>query len=436
MKESTTTGFASKTVAIHNLGCKVNAYEAEAMEELLENNGYTIVPFEQKADIYIINTCTVTNIAGRKSRQMLHRARKQNPEALVVAAGCYVHTIEEEQALDGVVDVVIGNNSKSDLLHILEENIISEVIDISATKEFEPLKLSKPREHTRVNLKVQDGCNQFCSYCIIPHVRGRVRSRAVEEVVAEVEGLAKQGCKEVVLSGIHLSSYGKDFPTGKTDLLYLIQQIHQVEGIERIRMGSLEPRIITEAFVKGLATLPKVCPHFHLSLQSGCDKTLKAMNRKYSTQEYREGVQRLRAYFDQPALTTDIIVGFPGETDADFEASYAFIDDMDFYEIHVFKFSKRKGTPAATMPDQVDGAVATLRSNRLLALNAEKKAAYENQFWGKEVELLMEDSIVIDEEVYQVGRTKEYLRVRFQSLESLHNQTISLTLDPKIHCIF
>ena len=371
-----------KKVALHNLGCKVNAYETEAMQEMLEKEGYEIVPFKEGADIYIINTCTVTNIADRKSRQMLHRARKMNPDAIVVAAGCYVQAQENEHhELDSCIDIVIGNNKKQDLIQILDEYEskckTEEVIDINHTNEYENLNLSRTGEHTRAYIKVQDGCNQFCSYCIIPFARGRVRSRSLEDVVQEVTTLSGNGYKEVVLTGIHLSSYGVDFEEQearkKTDLLTLILAVHEIPGIERIRLGSLEPRIITEEFAKTIAGLPKMCPHFHLSLQSGCDATLKRMNRRYTTGEYYEKCELLRKYFDHPALTTDVIVGFPGETEEEFEESKAFVDKVNFYETHIFKYSKREGTRAAVMENQVPEQIKAERSAQLIELGAKNR---------------------------------------------------------------
>ena len=362
-----------KKAALHNLGCKVNAYETEAMQEILENAGYEIVPFAEIADIYIINTCTVTNIADRKSRQMLHRARKQNPDAIIVAAGCYAQAQENEKhPIEPCVDIVIGNNRKKDLLQILKQYELQhqktkEVIDINHTKEYETLHLTKTGEHTRAYIKVQDGCNQFCSYCIIPLARGRVRSRTTEDVVKEVTALAENGYKEVVLTGIHLSSYGLDLEQGNS-LLSLILAVHKIEGIQRIRLGSLEPRIITEEFARTIAALPKICPHFHLSLQSGCDATLKRMNRRYTSEEYYEKCVLLRKYFDHPALTTDVIVGFPGETEEEFAASKAFVNKVDFYETHIFKYSRREGTKAAVMDGQVPEPVKTRRSNEMLEM--------------------------------------------------------------------
>ena len=372
-----------KKVALHNLGCKVNAYETEAMQELLEEHGYEIVPFKEGADIYIINTCTVTNMADRKSRQMLHRARKMNPHAIVVACGCYVQAKADE--LDECIDIVVGNNRKKDIIEILKEyergreGTCQEMVDINHTKEYEEMHLTRTAEHTRAYIKVQDGCNQFCSYCIIPYARGRVRSRDHESVLREVQGLASNGYKEVVLTGIHLSSYGMD--TGD-HLLNLIMDIHEVPGIQRIRLGSLEPRIITEEFARTLAGLPKMCPHFHLSLQSGCDATLERMNRRYTAEEYYEKCVLLRKYFHNPALTTDVIVGFPGETEEEFAQSKAFVDKVNFYETHVFKYSRREGTLAAKMENQVPETVKTVRSNELLELSRRKQRNYEEALIG------------------------------------------------------
>ena len=409
-----------KKVALHNLGCKVNAYETEAMQEMLENQGYEIVPFKEGADIYIINTCTVTNMADRKSRQMIHRAKKMNPEALVVATGCYVQAQEGSEEVDECIDVRIGNNCKKDLLQILEEHTKKAMIDINHTKEYEKLHISKTGEHTRAYIKVQDGCNQFCTYCIIPYARGRVRSRAKDDVIREVKELAKNGYKEVVLTGIHLSSYGVDLE-GET-LLSLILAVHEVEGIERIRLGSLEPRIITEEFAKSISSLPKMCPHFHLSLQSGCDETLRRMNRRYTAEEYYEKCQLLRKYFQNPALTTDVIVGFPGETEEEFEQSKAFIDKVDFYETHIFKYSKRKGTKAAVMENQVPEQIKTIRSNVLLELDKTKRTQYEKLWDGKDVEVLFEEAIIEGNQTFQVGHTKEYIKVRIQTEEPLQNK--------------
>lgn len=427
-----------KKAVLHNLGCKVNAYETEAMQELLEQNGYEIVPFQEGADIYIINTCTVTNMADRKSRQMIHRAKKMNPDAIVVAAGCYVQAQENSDKIDECIDIVIGNNKKQNLIEILEEYeqkrkeadgvfVQQEVIDINHTKEYEELHLTKTAEHTRAYIKVQDGCNQFCTYCIIPYMRGRVRSRRKEEVVEEVSALAANGYKEVVLTGIHLSSYGVDFEEKET-LLSLIQAVHAIEGIERIRLGSLEPRIITEEFASALSALPKICPHFHLSLQSGCEETLKRMNRRYSAEEYFEKCMLLRKYFENPALTTDIIVGFPGETEEEFEESRAFVEKVNFYETHIFKYSKRQGTKAAVMPNQVPEPEKTKRSNMLLALDERNRKAYEEQFSGKETEILVEEQMEKDGKTYWIGHTKEYIRLAILSDENLSGRLLKVTV--------
>lgn len=400
-----------KKVALHNLGCKVNAYETEAMQEMLEHAGYEIVPFQEGADIYVINTCTVTNIADRKSRQMLHRARKMNPDAVVVAAGCYVQAQAEKQVIDPCIDIVLGNNKKQDLLTALQayeeaHGDLREVIDINHTKEYENLHLTKQGEHTRAYIKVQDGCNQFCSYCIIPYARGRVRSRAKEDVVAEVTDLAKNGYQEVVLTGIHLSSYGIDFEN-EDNLLSLIRAVHEIEGIKRIRLGSLEPRIITEEFVQAIAALPKMCPHFHLSLQSGCNETLKRMNRRYTSEEFYEKCEILRKYFEKPALTTDVIVGFPQETEEEFETTYEFLKKICFYETHIFKYSKREGTKAAVMQGQIPEQIKAKRSARLIELGEKNRRAYEESFLGKTVEVLVEEKSDVNGKEMWTGHTKE-----------------------------
>lgn len=411
-----------RKAALHNLGCKVNAYETEAMQELLEEAGYEIVPFHEEADVYVINTCSVTNMADRKSRQMIHRARKKNPDAVIVAAGCYVQAQSDAGEHDENIDVIIGNNKKQDLVSILDAYFeetgrgqVQEVIDINHTKEYENLHLSRTAEHTRAYLKVQDGCNQFCTYCIIPYARGRVRSRDKMEVVREVETLAANGYREVVLTGIHLSSYGMDFKDESgvqtENLLSLIRAVHEVEGIARIRLGSLEPRIITEEFAEALSSMPKICPHFHLSLQSGCDATLKRMNRRYSAEEYYEKCGILRKYFQNPALTTDVIVGFPQETEEEFLESKRFVDKIDFYETHIFKYSKRQGTKAAVMDGQVPEQTKTVRSNEMLAMNEEKQRRYEEMWTGQEVEVLFEEITEKGGERFAVGHTKEYLRI-------------------------
>lgn len=428
-----------RSVAFHNLGCKVNSYETEVMQQILQENGYNIVPFDSKADIYIVNTCTVTNIADRKSRQMLHRARQLNPEAVVVAAGCYVQTGLEALEGDDGVDLVVGNNRKRDIAKILErffreraEKACEEmtdrdktlggstVIDINKTREYEETRLNRTMEHTRAYIKIQDGCNQFCSYCAIPYSRGRARSRRPEDVLTEIRGLAEAGFREVLLTGIHLSSYGSDFADKKDvygggPLVRLAEQIQEIEGISRIRMGSLEPRIITEETAARLAAIPKLCPHFHLSLQSGCDSTLRRMNRKYTAGEYYESVQCLRGAFDRPAVTTDVIVGFPGETEEEFAQTRAFLEKVCFYEMHIFKYSRREGTAAAAMPEQVPEQVKARRSDELLALERRQSRKFREAYIGNEAEVLLEEETEIGGRSYMLGHTKDYVKVAVRS---------------------
>ena len=417
--------------ALHNLGCKVNAYEAEAMQQQLKEHGYEIVPFDEKADVYIINTCSVTNVADRKSRQMLHRAKKLNPESVVVAAGCYVQVAADTLKEDACVDVIIGNNKKGQLARILDEYMEGRlkeeegpesgihVLDIGGTDEYEPLYVDNITDHTRAFIKVQDGCNQFCSYCIIPYARGRVRSRKPEDVEAEVKGLVARGYREVVLTGIHLSSYGTEHMEGSPvkggdwdsgPLWDLIERIHRVEGLERIRLGSLEPRIITREFAEKLAGLPEFCPHFHLSLQSGCDATLKRMNRHYTTEDYLRRCGILREIFDHPAITTDVIAGFPGETEEEFEETRRFLETVRFYEMHVFKYSKRQGTRAAVMEDQVSEQVKARRSDVLLELEKTMSREYRERFAGSRVSVLFEEAAEIGGKWYMIGRTPQYVR--------------------------
>ena len=398
-----------RKAALHNLGCKVNAYETEAMEQLLEAAGYEIVSFEEKADVYVINTCSVTNVADKKSRQMLHRAKAKNPDAVVVAAGCYVQAAADKLREDAAVDLIIGNNRKADLVPLLEawfagKEIRESITDLAGSNEYEKLHINKQAEHTRAFIKVQDGCNQFCSYCIIPYTRGRVRSRRPEEVVAEVRELAAAGYQEVVLTGIHLSSYGVDFEEEhKETLLSLIRQVHEVEGIKRIRLGSLEPRIITEEFAKALAGMPKFCPHFHLSLQSGCDETLKRMNRHYTTEEYAEGCAILRRFFDNPAVTTDVIVGFPGETEEDHEILMQFVDDMEFDRLGVFAYSPEEDTPAFSFENQVPEEVKQDRRDEIMELQQEIAFEKSEAMKGRTLEVMIEGKVA-DENAY-VGRT-------------------------------
>ena len=412
-------------VALHNLGCKVNAYEIEAMQQLLEEAGYEIVPFEPGADIYVINTCTVTNIADRKSRQMLHKAKKMNPEAIVVATGCYVQTGGDKLEKDEAIDLVLGNNRKGNIVYALAEYAEnkpghgSHVIKINQTKEYEDLSIDHTAEHVRAYIKVQDGCNQFCTYCIIPYARGRVRSRNIESVLKEVRALSQKGYKEIVLTGIHLSSYGVDFPEEKKEtLLSLIRAVHEIEGIKRIRLGSLEPGIVTREFAEGIAALPKVCPHFHLSLQSGCDETLERMNRRYRSGEYRERCELLREVYGNPALTTDVIVGFPKESEEEFQKSYDFVDSIRFYETHIFKYSRRQGTKAAAMDGQLTEAEKALRSEKMIAMHHRHASDYEKSMLGKILEVLIEEEYKKDGQTWYLGHSREYIRTVVKKSES------------------
>lgn len=412
-------------VALHNLGCKVNAYEIEAMQQLLEEAGYEIVPFEPGADIYVINTCTVTNIADRKSRQMLHKAKKMNQEAIVVATGCYVQTGGEKLEKDKAIDLVLGNNQKINIVEALAEYAEnkpghgSHVIKINQTKEYEDLSIDHTAEHVRAYIKVQDGCNQFCTYCIIPYARGRVRSRNIESVLKEVRALAEKGYKEVVLTGIHLSSYGVDFPDEKKEtLLSLIRAVHEIEGIQRIRLGSLEPGIVTREFAEGIAALPKVCPHFHLSLQSGCDETLERMNRRYRSGEYRERCELLREVYGNPALTTDVIVGFPQESEEEFRKSYDFVDSIRFYETHIFKYSRRQGTKAAAMDGQLTEAEKSFRSEKMIELHHRHAGDYEKSMLGKILEVLIEEEYTKDGRTWYLGHSREYIKTAVPKSEA------------------
>lgn len=420
---------SKRRAAFLTLGCKVNQYETDAMEEILEKNGYDIVSFKETADVYIINTCSVTNMADRKSRQMIHRAKKNNLDAVIVAAGCYVQAAEKEMAEKNMADILVGNNKKKDIAQILEEYfavkavkeeqqvpLVSEVIDINHTKEYEDLTIHKVNEHTRAYIKIQDGCNQFCSYCIIPYTRGRIRSKNPEEVIEEVKNLAAQGYKEIVLTGIHLSSYGKDL--GDITLLDVIQRIQQIEDIERIRLGSLEPRIITEQFVKELRACDKVCPHFHLSLQSGCDETLKRMNRKYTTEEYETALNVLRTYYEHPALTTDVIAGFVGETEEEFEKTRAYLEKINLYEMHIFKYSVREGTRAQKMSGHVPEQVKTERSDVLLAMAKRHKSEFEKWYVGRKEKVLLEEIIEKNGKKYFQGYTAHYVKVAVKLSEN------------------
>lgn len=416
----------NRTVAIHSLGCKVNSYEAESMEQLLMQAGYTIVPFDENitADIYIINTCSVTNIADRKSRQMLHKSKKINPDAIVVAAGCYVNADTKKAAEDNAVDIVLGNNCKINIVEALEnyykdKNNSEMVVDFKEKQEYEELKLDEVSTHTRAYIKIQDGCNQFCSYCIIPYTRGRIRSRDIDEIEEEVTKLVSKGFKEVVLTGIHLTSYGVD--NNKGSLLEVIMRLDKIDGLQRIRLGSLEPRVITEEFAKTLSSSKKICPHFHLSLQSGCDTVLKRMNRKYTTQEYYDKCCILRKYFNNPAITTDVIVGFPQETEEEFEATKVFLEKVHFYEMHIFKYSRRKGTVADRMEGQVDEKVKTQRSAILLELENKMSKEYRQQHIGKTEEVLIEEIVSENGKDYFMGFTPDYIRVKIACDIALDN---------------
>ena len=427
----------SRKAALHNLGCKVNSYELEAMQQALETAGYRIVPFEPGADVYVINTCTVTNIADRKSRQMLHKARGMNPDAVVVAVGCYAQVRGKELEKDPAIDLIIGSDRKGDLVQELERYFAgggrrTDTSEIRKDRTIEKLETDRAEGHTRAFLKVQDGCNQFCSYCIIPYARGRVRSRKITDVVQETERLAASGVQEVVLTGIHLCSYGKDLGEGE-DLSALIRAVHQVEGICRIRLGSLEPGSIDEAFVKNLAELPKVCPHFHLSLQSGCSRTLQRMNRKYTPEEFARTCELLRRYFRHPAICTDIITGFPGETEEDFEECRSFVEKMHFFETHIFPYSRREGTRAAAFPDQVPEAVKKERGAVLRDLDRKRREEFLRYYCGMPVEVLFEEMVVEGGRSWWLGHGKEYQKVLLSAdypgipAEGLSNRILSVT---------
>ncbi len=439
-----------KSVALHNLGCKVNSYETEVMQQKLVEKGYRIAPFDTRADIYIVNTCTVTNIADRKSRQMLHRAKQLNPEAVVVAVGCYVQTGQESLMKDNSVDLCIGNNRKRDIAEILEEYFRRQgeeagekpscsrteektlgnttILDIAHTLEYEEAQLAGTAEHTRVYIKIQDGCNQFCSYCAIPYARGRVRSRRLSDILAEVQALTKAGYREIVLTGIHISSYGIDFEDraydGSSRLTELVEALHEVPGIQRIRLSSLEPRVVTKETARRLAALPKVCPHFHLSLQSGCDTTLRRMNRHYTTGEYYTSVEYLRSAFERPAITTDVIVGFPGETEAEFRQTKEFLEKVGFYEMHIFKYSRRGGTSAADMPGQVSEQIKRQRSNELLAMEKEQSKSFRRAYIDREAEVLLEETVEVGGELWRVGHTKDYVKVAVRADEAPSANTV------------
>ena len=442
-----------KTVAFCTLGCKVNQYETDAMRGSFEAEGYEVKEFSQEASVYVINTCTVTNMADRKSRQMMHRAKKKNPDGIIVAVGCYVQAAKEQLEEDTLIDLVIGNNMKSQVVQIVEQYIQDNrhtedrdayVADIAHSHEYEPMHIETVSEHTRAYIKVQDGCNQFCSYCIIPYARGRVRSRKMEDILQEVRNLTANGYKEIVLTGIHISSYGLDFehtadeqedygPFKNSALIDLIEALSGIEGLERIRLGSLEPRIITENFVRRLCKVPQICPHFHLSLQSGCDETLKRMNRHYTTALYLEKCGILRQYFDRPALTTDVIVGFPGETEEEFAQTERFLETVHFSDMHIFKYSKRRGTKAADMPNQIDPQIQSVRSEKLIALGERMKDDFLEACKDQEQIVLIEEETEIDGTKYMTGHSKNYIRCAFEMDGLVPNMVIKGTINSKLN---
>lgn len=442
-----------KTVAFCTLGCKVNQYETDAMRGSFEAEGYEVKEFSQEASVYVINTCTVTNMADRKSRQMMHRAKKKNPDGIIVAVGCYVQAAKEQLEEDTLIDLVIGNNMKSQVVQIVEQYIQDNrhtedrdayVADIAHSHEYETMHIETVSEHTRAYIKIQDGCNQFCSYCIIPYARGRVRSRKMEDILQEVRNLTANGYKEIVLTGIHISSYGLDFehtadeqedygPFKNSALIDLIEASSGIEGLERIRLGSLEPRIITENFVRRLCKVPQICPHFHLSLQSGCDETLKRMNRHYTTALYLEKCGILRQYFDRPALTTDVIVGFPGETEEEFAQTERFLETVHFSDMHIFKYSKRRGTKAADMPNQIDPQIQSVRSEKLIALGERMKDDFLEVCKDQEQIVLMEEETEIDGTKYMTGHSKNYIRCAFEMDGLVPNMVIKGTINSKLN---
>ncbi|MFQ9752820.1 MAG: tRNA (N(6)-L-threonylcarbamoyladenosine(37)-C(2))-methylthiotransferase MtaB [Coprococcus sp.] len=442
-----------KTVAFCTLGCKVNQYETDAMRGRFEAEGYEVKEFSQEASVYVINTCTVTNMADRKSRQMMHRAKKKNPDGIIVAVGCYVQAAKEQLEEDTLIDLVIGNNMKSQVVQIVEQYIQDNrhtedrdayVADIAHSHEYEPMHIETVSEHTRAYIKIQDGCNQFCSYCIIPYARGRVRSRKMEDILQEVRNLTANGYKEIVLTGIHISSYGLDFehtadeqedygPFKNSALIDLIEALSGIEGLERIRLGSLEPRIITENFVRRLCKVPQICPHFHLSLQSGCDETLKRMNRHYTTALYLEKCGILRQYFDRPALTTDVIVGFPGETEEEFAQTERFLETVHFSDMHIFKYSKRRGTKAADMPNQIDPQIQSVRSEKLIALGERMKDDFLEACKDQEQIVLIEEETEIDGTKYMTGHSKNYIRCAFEMDGLVPNMVIKGTINSKLN---
>lgn len=432
-----------KTVSFYTLGCKVNQYETNAMEQQFIKNNYRIVENTQKADIYVINTCTVTNMAERKSRQMLRRVKEINPFAVLVVCGCYAQVAKNELEQIPEIDIILGINEKNEIVQIVENYMEkmaeqdkksqeAEIDDVSKQKEFLDFGDVTYTEKNRAVVKVQDGCNMFCSYCIIPYARGRIRSRKIESVVSEIKKIAKEEIKEVVITGIHVASYGKDFDNENTSkkirLIDLLEAINKIDGIDRIRLSSLEPTIVDEEFATRLSKLDKICGHFHLSLQSGCDETLKRMNRKYTTQIYRDAVATLRKYYPEASFTTDVIVGFPGETDEEFAKTYEFLKEIDFYRLHVFKYSPRRGTVAEKMPNQIDGNKKEERSNKLIELSNSTENKHNQSYIGKTVKVLFEEF----EDGFFKGHTTNYMMVKVAGEEEQSDKFVNKILDVKI----
>lgn len=405
-----------KKVAFCSLGCKVNQYETNAMAQKFIEHGYEVVEFDEYADVYIVNTCTVTNVADRKSRQMLRRAKEINKDATLVACGCYAQVAKDELRKIPEIDLIIGNNEKNDIIQIVENHISQKgaedlVSDVMYKLDYVELGTTTYTEKTRAVIKVQDGCDRFCSYCLIPYARGHIRSRKIENVIEEIKKVVEEGINEVVITGIHIASYGRDFKGENIGLIDLLEEINKIQGLHRIRLGSIEPTIITDEFVERLSKLDKICDHFHLSLQSGCTETLKRMNRRYTTEEFKAVTKRLRAKFPNAALTTDIIVGFPGETDEEFNTTYEFLKEIAFYKMHIFKYSQRKGTKAAVMPNQVDGKIKEERSKKLIELSNENEYNYNRKHIGKQVEVLFEER----EGEYLKGHTTNYIVVKHKT---------------------
>ena len=427
-----------KKVAFCSLGCKVNQYETNAMAQKFIEHGYEVVEFDEYADVYIVNTCTVTNVADRKSRQMLRRAKEINKDATLVACGCYAQVAKEELKKIPEIDLIIGNNEKNDIIQIVENHIAQKgaedlVSDVMYKLDYVELGTTTYTEKTRAVIKVQDGCDRFCSYCLIPYARGHIRSRKIENVIEEIKKVVEEGINEVVITGIHIASYGRDFKGENIGLIDLLEEINKIQGLHRIRLGSIEPTIITDEFVERLSKLDKICDHFHLSLQSGCTETLKRMNRRYTTEEFKAVTKRLRAKFPNAALTTDIIVGFPGETDEEFNTTYEFLKEIAFYKMHIFKYSQRKGTKAAVMPNQVDGKIKEERSKKLIELSNENEYNYNKKYIGKQVEVLFEER----EGEYLKGHTTNYIVVKHKTdKDDLINKIAKVTVsEAKQDCL-